>query len=67
MLFFLEIPVAAAWAETVSGDGIVVGIGEAESGGGVDEAETDKFLGEVGGGCSILLLAPLIQGQIYYN
>lgn len=65
ILFFREIPVASAAAVTGSGavgfgEGIDVGTGEVEGGGGVDDAEADStFLGEVGGGFSILLLAPL--------
>ena len=63
MLFLREIPVAAAAAATGSLTGFVdteVGTGDVEDGGGVDEVEDDNaFLGDVGGGFSSLLFAPL--------
>ena len=58
MLFFLIIPATAA--ATVTGSGVTVGegmgVGTGDIEGGMDDIE---FLGEVGGGFSILLLAPL--------
>jgi hypothetical protein len=70
MLFFREMPVATAAAITGSevgfGEGIGVGTGDVEGGGGVDDVDADRFRGEVGGGFSILLLAPLIKIRLRF-